>query len=172
MIRKQLLLIAGAAPAFLVVFLVWRHAPRLLGHLALPADDVAARLAFAARWLLLPGLTLLAGIVAAGRRGFYPDAIDGTPTPQNHGLEINLRYNRNTLEQTVLAAIAWTGLALALPHDRLALIPAMAALFAVGRVTFWIGYLLHPLARAFGMVLTALPTLAAYAWLAWRAVGG
>jgi hypothetical protein len=172
MIRKQLLLIAGAAPAFLVVFLVWRYAPRLFGHLALPAVDAAARLAFAARWLLLPGLTLLAGIAAAGRRGFYPDAIDGTPTPSSHGLKINLRYNRNTLEQTVLGAIAWTGLALALPHERLVLIPAMATLFAIGRIAFWIGYLLHPLARAFGMVLTAFPTLAAYAWLVWGAVGG
>jgi hypothetical protein len=47
-------------------------------------------------------------------------------------------------------------------------------LFAFGRVAFWIGYLLHPLARAFGMVVTALPTLAAYAWLvrhAWQAQG-
>jgi hypothetical protein len=38
-------------------------------------------------------------------------------------------------------------------------------------ITFWIGYLLHPLARAFGMVLTVLPTLAAYLWLLWRMAG-
>jgi hypothetical protein len=115
---------------------------------------------------------LLAGIVAAGRRGFIADAIDGTRTPANHGLEINLRYNQNTLEQTVLVAIAWGAMAPLLPRDELVLIPAMAFLFAFGRITFWIGYLLHPLGRAFGMVLTAAPTLAAYVWLvshAWRA---
>jgi hypothetical protein len=171
MIRKQLFLILGAAPAFLAVILAWRLAPSLFASVALPADDTAARLAFAVHWLLLPGLTLLAGIMVAGRRGFVPDAIEGTRTPKSHSLEINLRYNQNTLEQTVLAAIAWAGLALALPHDRLVLIPAMASLFVLGRITFWIGYLLHPLARAFGMVLTALPTVVAYGWLAWRAVG-
>ncbi len=41
----------------------------------------------------------------------------------------------------------------------------MAFLFVVGRLTFWIGYLLYPTARAFGMVMTALPTIAAYVWL-------
>jgi len=37
------------------------------------------------------------------------------PAPQSPGLQINLRYNQNTLEQTVLAAVAWSGLGLALP---------------------------------------------------------
>ncbi len=170
MFRKQLIALAGAAPAFLAVIMVWRYAPRLFSGVTLPAGDTASRLAYAAHWLLLPGLTLLAGIVAAGRRGFIADAIDGTRTPTNHSLEINLRYNQNTLEQAVLAAIAWTGLAVALPHDGLFVIPAMACLFALGRAAFWIGYLIHPLARAFGMVLTVLPTLGAYGWLAWRAV--
>jgi hypothetical protein len=172
MLRKQLLLMLGGAPAFLLAAVVCLNAPRLFGFVALPADDPANRLAFALRWLLLPGLTLLAGIVAAGRRGFIADAIDGTRTPASHSLEINLRYNLNTLEQSVLAAIAWAGLVLALPREQLALIPAMAFLFVFGRITFWIGYLLNPLARAFGMVLTVLPTLAAYAWLAWQMFEG
>ena len=51
---------------------------------------------------------------------------------------------------------------LALPLDRLVLIPAMAALFGVGRIAFWIGYLVYPIGRAFGMVLTVAPTLGAY----------
>jgi hypothetical protein len=168
MIRKQLVLMAGAVPAFLTVVLVWRFAPMLFAGVRLPSDDTAARLAFAAHWLIAPGLTLLAGVVAAGRRGFIPAAIDGARTPAHHGLEINLRYNQNTLEQTVLAAIAWVGLALALPRARLVVIPAMAALFVIGRLTFWIGYRINPLGRAFGMVLTVLPTLAAYVWLTGR----
>ena len=165
MIRKQLILLAGAAPAFLAVILVWRYAPVLFAGARLPSDDAAARLAFATHWLIAPGLTLLVGVVGTGRRGFIDGAIEGTRTPAHHGLEINLRYNQNTLEQTVLAAIAWLGLALALPDQRLALIPAMASLFVLGRLTFWIGYRINPLGRAFGMVLTILPTLIAYAWL-------
>ena len=168
MFQKQLIGFALAVPAFLAVLTVYRLAPQSFARVTLPSDDVADRLAFAVRWLLWPGLTLLIGVIAAGRRGFIADAIDGTRTPASYSLEINLRYNQNTLEQAALAAIAWTGLALALPHDRLVLIPAAAFLFVVGRATFWIGYLLYPMARAFGMVLTILPTLAAFGWLAWR----
>src|ERR1700722_20879224 len=84
--------------------------------------------------------------------------------PKSRSLEINLRDKQNALEQTVLAAIAWGAMAPILPHDALVLIAMMAFLFAFGRIAFWIGYLLHPLARAFGMVMTALPTLAPSAW--------
>ena len=68
----------------------------------------------------------------------------------------------------MLAAIAWTGLALALPHEMLRLIPAMAFVFIAGRALFWIGYLISPVARAVGMGLSAYPTFAALIWLAWR----
>jgi hypothetical protein len=168
LLRKQLFLLVGAAPAFVVVFVVLTNATRLFSAVTLPADDTASRLGFFAHWLLLPGLTLWAGIQYAGRRGWLPTAIDGTRETTVHSFEINLRYNTNTVEQVVGAAIAWSGLAIALPHDRLVLIPAMASLFFLGRITFWIGYLFHPLARAFGMVLTALPTLGAYVWLVWH----
>lgn len=168
--RKQLVVVAGAMPAFMVVLLAARYASKLFGFAALPADNIAARLAFAAQWLMVPGLTLLAGVWVAGRRGFLADAVDGTRSPSSHSLEINLRYNQNTLEQTLLAAIAWINLSLVLPHERLVLIPAASILFGIGRATFWIGYLIYPTARAFGMVMTVLPTIAAYVWLVWRAL--
>ena len=163
--RKQLIGVASAGAAMAVVVGVIVAAPWLFIPILPYGDDTASRLVFLAHWLLLPGFMLLAGVVAASRRGFYADAIDGTRTPASRGLEINLRYNQNTLEQTVLAAIVWFALALELPHDRLVLIPAMAVLFAVGRITFWIGYLVYPIGRAFGMTMTALPTICAYLWL-------
>jgi hypothetical protein len=168
MIRKQLIGFVGAMLAILASAFVYLQSARLFAFVALPPDETAGRLAFAFHWLLLPGLMLLIGIVGASRRGFYADAIDGTRTPANAALEINLRYNQNTIEQAFLAAIAWTGLAIALPHDRLVLIPAMACLFVVGRIAFWIGYLIHPTGRTFGMTLTVIPTLVAFAWLLWR----
>jgi hypothetical protein len=166
--RKQVVGIAGALPAFVVVALTFEQAGKLFAFVSLPEDNLASRLAFAVRWMLLPGLCLLFGVIVAARRGFVPDAIDGTRAPASRGLEINLRYNQNTLEQTVLACIAWAGLAMSLPAASLVLIPAMATLFAIGRVAFWVGYLIHPMGRAFGMVLTVLPTLASYAWLSWN----
>jgi hypothetical protein len=170
--RKQIIAVAGAVAALGVVFLTARYAPMLFGFAALPVDNTAARLAFAAHWLIVPGLALLAGIIVVSRRGFIADAIDGTRSPLSHSLEINLRYNQNTLEQTVLAAIAWINLSMVLPRERLVLIPAAAFLFGFGRAAFWIGYLICPTARAFGMVLTILPTIAGYVWLMQRALGG
>jgi hypothetical protein len=166
--RKQVVGIAGAVPAFIVVALTLEHASKLLAFVSLPEDNLANRLAFALRWMLLPGLCLLLGVVVAGRRGFVPDAIDGTRTPASRSLEINLRYNQNTLEQTMLACIAWASLATTLPTVSLVLIPAMATLFAIGRTAFWVGYLIHPMGRAFGMVLTVVPTIASYCWLLWN----
>jgi MAPEG family len=112
---------------------------------------------------------LLVGVFGASRRGFYANAIEGTRTPSARTLEINLRYNQNTIEQTILAAIAWLGLAVVMPQDQLYLIAGMAILFAVGRASFWIGYLVHPMARTFGMTLTVIPTIIAFAALTWRA---
>lgn len=132
-------------------------------------DDEGSRLAFTARWLLLPALALFAGIaVVANQRFFVADAIDGARNSQSRLIEITLRYNQNTLEQTVLAAIAWAGLALALPRERLSLLPVMAIVFVVGRALFWIGYLIAPVVRALGMGLSAYPTFAALTWLAGR----
>jgi hypothetical protein len=172
MLRKQAFVLLGMAFAVAALALLW---VRGSAHLPFPipdGDDSASRLAFAARWLLLPGICLLAGIaMVANRRFVLPDAIDGSRTPENRAIEINLRYNQNTLEQTVLAAIAWAGLALALPHERLALIPALAILFVVARALFWIGYLIAPGARALGFALTFYPTVAAFIWLAARALG-
>jgi hypothetical protein len=166
--RKQGLVVALSLAAALVVAAVGASATTWFAALVPAADDPATRLAFAARCLVAPGLALLAGIANVGRRGFYADAIDGTRTPANHGLEIGLRYNLNTLEQCVLVLVAWPALAVTVAHAQLAFLPALAGLFVAGRVAFWVGYLLHPTARAFGMTMTVLPTAIAYGWLVAR----
>jgi hypothetical protein len=167
MVGRQVLVAIGMTVAAIVVFFAWTGP--LHPVVNLPTDDVAERLAFAAKWLLVPGFALLIGIgFTANRRFFVSDAIDGSPTPQSKSLEINLRYNRNTLEQAMLVAIAWPLLALWLPAGQLGLIPVLAVLFGFGRVAFWIGYLIAPWARAFGFALTFYPTVAAFIWLAVR----
>lgn len=169
MLRKQILIFLGMLTAVIVCGLVAQHA---LGARDAAPVATADRLALAVRWLLVPGLCLLAGIgMTANQRFVRADFIDGQPPsrPEKPGfMEINLRYNLNTLEQTVLAAIAWTGLALTLRPQDLGLIPALAGLFAVGRAAFFVGYLFAPWARAFGLGLTFYPTIAALVWLASR----
>lgn len=137
----------------------------LRGVFDLPDSSVAGRLAFAVYWLILPGLMLLIGILGIASGRFLSEAVDGTRTPKAHHLEINLRYNLNTLEQSFLAAIAWLGLSISLPHLQLVLIPFFAILFVIGRICFWVGYLINPVARGFGLVLTFLPTVGAFLWL-------
>lgn len=166
--RKQGVVVALSLAAALAVLAVGASATTLFAALVPAGDDLATRLAFAARCLVAPGLALLVGIANVGRRGFYADAIDGTRTPANHGLEIGLRYNLNTLEQCVLVLIAWPALAASVSHAQLAFLPALAGLFVAGRAAFWIGYLLLPTARAFGMTMTVLPTVIAYGWLVAR----
>lgn len=172
MVRKQLLVGVGMAAAVIVLIALYSM-PGASAHFAPPVgDDESARLAYAARWMLLPGLCLLAGIaLASSRRFFSPDGIDGSRTPESRSLEINLRYNQNTLEETVLAAIAWSVLALTLPHERLGLIGMLAVVFTLGRALFWLGYLIAPWARAIGFGLTFYPTAVVLVWLAVRALG-
>lgn len=169
MLRKQLAVVLGASAAVVLLLLAWSR----LSALPLPvpeADDAAARLAFVAHWLLLPGVALLFGIgLVANQRFFVADAIDGGAS-QSRLIQIALRYNTNTVEQTLLAAIAWAGLALTLPHEMLKVIPAMAVSFLVGRALFFVGYLIAPVGRALGLGLTAYPTFVALVWLAWRMI--
>ena len=160
--RKQLLIAVGMLLAVAVCLAAL--IPRL--NVAAPAVSQAETLSLAARWLTAPGLCLLAGIgFTANRRFLNPKAIDGDQPPGDRGFEINLRYSQNTLEQTVLAAIAWLGLAATAPSRAAVLLPALAALFAAGRLTFWLGYLYAPWARAFGLGLTFYPTAAILLWL-------
>ena len=169
MLRKQVLIFAGmlaaVAVGVFVAFYVQWGAPDPL------AQTSGDRLAFAVRWLLVPGLALFVGIgLTANQRFLKSDAIDGERKVESWAFEVNLRYNQNTLEQLALAAVAWTGLALALPAEQLGIIPRLAILFGVGRAAFWLGYLYAPWARAFGMGLTAYPSFVALVFLAWRAL--
>ncbi len=164
--QKQLLILGGMMAAVIagvvaVFFVAW-------GAPDPPPADAGEKLAFAARWLLVPGLALFAGVgVTASQRFFNPSAIDGERKVEDEAFEINLRYNQNTLEQLALAAVAWMGLALALPVEEIGVIARMAVMFGVGRLAFWMGYHYAPWARAFGMVLTAYPTFGALVYLAW-----
>jgi len=166
-LRKQILILLGMLAALAVCLAV---ALRALGSHDPATVAVADRLALAVHWLLVPGLCLFVGVAfTAHRRFFSATEIDGERRPPPGSFEINLRYNLNTLEQVVLAAVVWTGLALELPAQDLNLIPALAGLFALGRAAFWLGYLFAPWARAFGFAVTFYPIIASMVWLTFRA---
>src|SRR5580698_11141461 len=106
MLGKQLAVALGMGAAVALLVLAWSR----LADLPLPlpdGDDTPARLAFVAHWLLLPGLSLFLGVaIVANQRFFVADAIDGGES-KSRLIEIARRYNTNTVEQTLLAMIAW-----------------------------------------------------------------
>ena len=165
MLGKRIISVLEIALVFVICAAAYAYGPELAPRPE--SSDVAARLAFVTHWLVVPGVALLVCLmlVALGRFFSNDEAFDGTRTPASRFMEINLRVAQNTLEQVVLAAIAWLGLAVALPAERLGLIPVLAALFAAGRILFWAGYQIHPLARAVGFGMTAVPTVVALFWL-------
>jgi hypothetical protein len=168
-LRRQLVALVQIALVWLVCGLAFVYGPPVAPRPE--TSDIPGRVVFVAQWLLVPGLTLLlCVIVTMSTRFLSREGFDGTRTPASQFMEINLRATQNTLEQVVLAVIAWFGLALALPAERMGIIPVLAALFAIGRLLFWAGYQIHPSARAIGFGLTAVPSAVALVWLALRAL--
>jgi hypothetical protein len=111
--------------------------------------------------LLVPGIFLLISIGRlANHRFFTPADIDGNPSHPDTPQAIELqRVLQNTLEQALLAAIAYIIWALIAPDHWLLTLPLAATLFAVGRVLFYIGHSKGAAGRALGFALTFYPTV-------------
>ncbi|MEH3041811.1 MAG: hypothetical protein PGN21_17365 [Sphingomonas paucimobilis] len=124
-----------------------------------PGHALADRLRALAVALAVVGLWSAAAIGNVARIRFFSalsiDGGDADPAVA-HGRAVA----QNTLEQAVLAAIAYGALTLA--TDRSAFPVAVLALcFSVGRAGFWAGYRRGTAARAFGFALTFYPTVLA-----------
>ncbi len=124
-----------------------------------PGHVLADRLRILAVTLAVVGLWSAAAIGNVARIRFLStlsiDGGDADPAVA-HGRAIA----QNTLEQSVLAAIAYAALTLA--TDRSAVpIAVLALCFSVGRAGFWAGYRRGAAARAFGFALTFYPTVLA-----------
>jgi hypothetical protein len=138
---------------------------------AMPAiDDLGSRLAFAVQWQLLGGLVLLAMIgFIAGNRPLSLDVIDGNDRAER--LAIQVRIQRNTVEQLLLMVVAHLALATLLRAEQLALIPALVVLFCISRLVYWVGYSINPLYRTLGFVATFYPNIGALLYGAWLFMG-
>jgi hypothetical protein len=134
---------------------------------ALPAGEGAGdRLAFAVQWQLLGALVLLAMIgLIAGTRPLSLDVIDGNDRAER--LAIQVRIQRNTVEQLLLMVMGTGALATLLPKEQLGTIPALVILFCVSRLVYWAGYSINPLYRTVGFVATFYPNIGALLYAAW-----
>ncbi|HTW72227.1 MAG TPA: MAPEG family protein [Acetobacteraceae bacterium] len=164
------------APAIglVVAFAVWWL---LGGWLAPAASDPAQRMAVACAALLPSAAVLLAMIVVQMAARNVAGAIDPTAGRDTHFLQTNQRAITNTVEQLTLFVPSLLALAARVRPDTMRQVVALALVFALARIVFWIGYLLGARLRAPGMAVTlavnvATLTAAAWAWLAWHAPHG
>ena len=136
------------------------------------ADGRAAPLAFGARLqcalradLLVIGWLAAAIANVARLRFFSARDIAGSSSGANadagsDAVRVAGAILQNTAEQVVLAIV--THLIVAATFDRANIaIVALARLFAIGRLLFWIGYRHGATGRAFGFALTFYPSVLA-----------
>jgi hypothetical protein len=137
-------------------------------------ESPAGRLAFAAGLWAVPCVVLMVAIlmVSTARR-VSPEDIGGQAAgPPSDRLAIKSAFLQNTLEQTVLAGGFYLALAAVAGGRWLALLPASALLFVLGRVLFYRGYHRGAGGRALGMALTMMPSVLGYALVGALAILG
>lgn len=160
--------------AILVTVAAYFGAYRLLPRVFEFPQDVAHALGLAAIVWAVPALILMIAIlmVSTGRRYSAADIGGQAAGPPSETLAVRAAFLQNTLEQTVLAAGFYFALAALARGPWLALLPAAAALFVVGRTLFFFGYTRGAKGRSLGMGLTMLPSAVGYLVLLWLLLFG
>ena len=158
--EKQKGVVRGVIPAAVSTVIGLCGVSLLVPVSALPADEAGARLTWATQWTLLPTLTLMICIMrVANYRFASPADIDGSGLTAGTDRVLVLRaILQNTLEQAVLAVLAYMIWAAVMPHGWLRAIPIAALLFTTGRILFARGYDSGAAGRAMGFGLTAYST--------------
>lgn len=124
----------------------------LLLRQLLPAP---ATVADALVWILLPpALVLFVLVVAVGNGRFLSKGIDPIQGESPRFVTVSNRALGNTVEQSLIFVLAGVSLVHIHPLDAVGAVPALAVLFVLARVAFWLGYLADSMLRAPGMGLT------------------
>jgi hypothetical protein len=113
----------------------------------------------------LAALALVYCIADIAKKRFVHTDVIGGAAYDKPGSEVAVdkAVLQNTLEQTVLAVIAYNGLAAIAPGLAPVLLPVLVGLFLLGRALFIFGYRKGAGGRALGFALTFHSTVAAYA---------
>jgi uncharacterized MAPEG superfamily protein len=120
---------------------------------------------------LLPGAAALALMILAQMVfRVASGAVDPLAPTETRLLRVNQRAIGNTLEQMALFAPAVLALSAGSEAARMPEVMAAGMVFGGARVLFWLGYLVAPAGRSFGMAATLVVTLGALvaafgAWL-------
>ena len=155
----------GIAAAFLVciVFLPGVHV-LLPDFIDFPGDDLRSQLTFwaCAALFVVAWVMIGIGMVSHGRRHSAQDIRGSAYAPPSPRIAVRVAFLENTLEQAVVAVLVHFALILLFGTQAMAFVAGSVVLFGLGRVAFLVGYPKGAGARSFGMVVTVLPTLAAF----------
>ncbi|MDP9139557.1 MAG: MAPEG family protein [Pseudomonadota bacterium] len=164
--KEQQKINIAIAVSFFFCLVVVAGAIFLIPGVFLLPIEFGERIAFAlqANIFVLVWVVIAVGMVSHGRRHSAADICGSAYAAPSPSIAVRVAFLQNTLEQSVIAAGAYLALATLLSGPALAFIPASVLLFAIGRVTFYLGYPKGAGARAFGIATTMLPTLAGYIW--------
>lgn len=157
--QKQVIIgsLASAAVGWGLFFVL----RRLLPGPASPAEALA--------WVLLPPALLLFLLVAAvGNGRFLSEGIDPIQGKDPRFVTVSSNVLDNTVEQSLIFVLAGVSLIcthpLDAPLDTSGALPALALLFVLARVAFWLGYLKDSMLRAPGMALTLQINVVLLVW--------
>jgi hypothetical protein len=157
---KRAAMVNGGSAALTFVVFLW-----LAGRVPPPSlSGSANRFVLWACLALWPSLILLgmvgAVIVARGLgRAFNP-----LTDPESPFQRVSQRVLSNSVEQTLIFLPALAALVALSPPADLGAARVAVGLFALGRLLFWGGYLIHPFWRAPGMAMTLSTTLTVLGW--------
>ena len=131
-------------------------------------DNAAGRLTYALKAAAFAVLPLFAAVIAVGNDRFLSEAIDPLRRRESRATQINGRVVENTVQQYVLFLIGTLSLSVNLRPEQMPIVAVAAAVFVLARLTFWIGYRIDPLYRAFGMAATLYLNLGLLGFSLWK----
>ncbi|WP_375767221.1 MAPEG family protein [Archangium gephyra] len=121
----------------------------------------------AVAWVaLVPAVVFFVLVIAVGNARFTSEGIDPLQGRDPRVVVVTNRVLSNTTEQAFIFVLTGLSLIALLPVEQLGALPALAVLFGVARMAFWLGYLSQPLLRAPGMALTIQINLVMLLWCA------
>jgi hypothetical protein len=152
--RKEQKIVAAGAASGIIAMIAGVSVIYNLWPANVALADLSSRLAYTLQAAAFAVLPLLFGIIAVGNGRFLSEAIDPTLHKESAAMEINGRVVDNTLQQYLIYLVGTLALSVGLTAEQMRAIPAVAIVFVVARIAFWIGYRIHPLHRAFGFAAT------------------
>lgn len=138
----------------------------------IPGGDLAGVLRVWAGCALLTVLWVVAGfaMVSRGRRHSREDIRGSAFGPPSTRIAVFVAFLQNTLEQALMAVVVQAAVLLLAGPWTAPLVAGQVLLFGLGRITFLLGYPHGAGARAFGLAVTVLPTLAGFVLALWALV--